>query len=107
MEVFEGAESEDEQSQSHHLIAKQDMSKEDERERYLEPALSIPSRHYSLDPDCIGGWKPKRAKPKHRPINVFPLRYEQPTVDNIIRELSKNGGNYDEALVYMGRYPTK
>jgi hypothetical protein len=107
MEVFERADSEDEQSQSHHLIAKHDASKEEERERYLEPALSIPSRHYSLDPDCIGGWKPKRAKPKHRPTNVFPLRYEQQAVDEIIRELSKNGDKYEEALVYVGIYLAK
>lgn len=51
----------------------------------------------------MGGWKPKKipiAKPKY--VNIFPLRYDEQQVDELIKEYVKNKGKYNEALIYLG-----
>ena len=65
----------------------------------------MPSRHYSLEPDCIAGWKPKMPSKANKPkyFNPFPLRYDEEVVDELIHELFKNREKHNEALIYLGR----
>lgn len=74
---------------------------EQQRERYVSPANNLPDRHYSLEPDCIGGWKPKPAN-KKKYLNVFPIRYDEEVVDILLKQLVKHKQKYNEAVIYLG-----
>lgn len=47
------------------------------------------------------GWKPKKNC-KLNPSNVFSLNYDQPAVDQLVRELYKNKKKCAENLAYIG-----
>jgi hypothetical protein len=69
----------------------------------LDPARElIVNRGYSLTPDMVGGWKPR--KPERVQARVpFQLRYEDSTTDAIVRELSKKSSKAKEKLLYIGK----
>lgn len=68
----------EEQKSSKTLFFHQDLSKSLDRvERRLDSPREITIKKYSLEPDMIKGWKPRKIERKsNHKRNPFPIHYE-------------------------------
>lgn len=69
--------------------------------RYLTPAVEIPKKSYSLEPDMLNGWRPPKRILLYTQ-SPFGLTFENRLLDPILRKLLSARNRSKYSVVYLG-----
>jgi hypothetical protein len=92
---------EEEELPSKSVSFDRENNRSEEGEERLEPPREIVLKKYSLGPDMIGGWKPRKIERSNKKT-PFPIRYQDQNIDIIISNLSKMTSLTSLQIVYLG-----